>query len=252
MPKSIQGAEDAFQARLQNQMAAGLEQPEARRPGLFAAFLAHEKSAPDLIRPYRGNLSGAVRLGPALSIQVEIERVDLTRAGDWALLFSYTTAGTGDPGKSRGDSASICPWPSCYGRGGRRRKARAIPVAGAGMYLVKGPKAIRRGGYFVRESLIASRQANVSAARPIFSGQREGLLPDNYFAEALAKIEAHLLRLHRLMHMGVFHPPLCAESDQSCANCSFGRICRQDQLRLDRLRVNLRDEETVNAVKDIL
>ena len=49
--EKYQDAEDAFQVRLRKQLVAGLNQAEAGRPGLFAAFLAYERNAPDRIRP---------------------------------------------------------------------------------------------------------------------------------------------------------------------------------------------------------
>lgn len=242
---------DAFQVRLRNHLLAGLGQPEAKRPGLFHAFLENEKNAPDLIRPYAGNLSGTIKLGTELEIRVEIDRVDITRTSDQLILFGYTTASTGNPGKIlkglRFDLPLAILWLSGY----VTEQNLKLPVAGAGLYLVRTAKEIKRGGYFAKSSLRTSRQNSVSAAQPIFSGQRDGLITDGDFIPTLEKIKDRILQLYRLMKQGVFHLPLCDEADQSCCNCSFGRACRKEQLRLERLRINLRDAEDVNNIKPI-
>ena len=165
---------DAFQVRLRNHLSAGLGQSEAKRPGLFYAFLEYEKKAPDLIRPYAGNLSGTVKLGSGLEIRVEIDRVDITRAADHLILFGYTTASTGSPGKIlkglRFDLPLAILWFSDYAA----EQNLKIPVAGAGLYLVRTAKDIKRGGYFAKSSLRVSRQNNVSAAQPIFPASATG------------------------------------------------------------------------------
>jgi ATP-dependent helicase/DNAse subunit B len=245
-------AEDAFQVRFKNQLLAGLGQPEARRPGLFYAFLEYEKKAPDLIRPYSGNLSGTIKLGDELEIRVEIDRIDLTQSSDNFILYLYTTASTGNPGKILTGLRFDLPLAILWFSGYTEERRLKIPVAGAGLYLVKNLKEIKRGGYFAKSSIKASRQSNVSEKHPIFSGQREGFIEDEDFAPALEKIKNHILRLYKLMKKGIFHLPLCDEAEQSCLNCSFDRVCRKDQLRLERLRYNLKDDEDINVVREII
>ena len=252
LKEQYQDTADAFQVRFRKQFLAGLETQAAGRPGLFSAFLAYEKKAPDLIRPYLDNLGGTVTIGDELAIQVEIDRVDLTRAADYYLLFSYTTGDTGNPGKIfkglRFDLPLLILSFSNYAA----VKGLKIPIAGAGMYLVKNPKAIKRGGYFAISRIKTARQSSVSDAGPIFSGQREGFIANADLGPALKKIENQILRLYRLMKQGVFHLPLCSEAEQTCLNCSFGRVCRKDQLRLDRLRSNLWDDQGINIIKEII
>jgi hypothetical protein len=241
---------DAFQMRLRKQFLAGLTTPGTGRPGLFAAFLTYEKEAPDLIRPYLANLHGGVTIGDELAVQVAIDRVDLTRAADYCLLFSYTTMDTGNPGKIfrglRFDLPLMILWFSKYAA-----ENGLPPVAGAGLYLVKNPRNIKRGGYFAIKSVQASRQSTVSDERPIFSGQREGFVAAEDFPVILGRVKNRILRLHRLMRQGVFHLPLCREADQTCLNCSFGRLCRKDQIRLDRLRSRITDRENINIIEEI-
>lgn len=100
-------------------------------------------------------------------------------------------------------------------------------------------------------SVQAARQTQVSDDKPVFSGQREGFIPDEQFPEALENIKNSITQLFRLMKKGVFHLPLCAESEQTCYNCRFGHICRKDQLRLDRLRSSLREMDNIYFVKEI-
>jgi len=57
------------------------------------------------------------------------------------------------------------------------------------------------------------------------------------------------------MHKGVFHLPLCFAAEQTCHNCSFARLCRKDQLRLEKLRNSITGNaltgEKLNLVTDI-
>jgi ATP-dependent helicase/DNAse subunit B len=250
--EKFSGAEDAFQMRLKNQLMAGLGPEKVGRPGLFYAYLQYEKNGPDLLKPYLANLAGSVKLKDGPEILVEIDRVDQTQAGDHFILFQYTVAGTGNPGKiSRGLRFDL-PLAILLFLDYASEKNLRSPVAGAGMYLVKSPKEIKRGGYFAKSGIRAFKQSSVSEQRPVFSGQREGFIEDPGFLPALEKIEEHLGKLYRLMKLGVFHLPLCSEADQICSNCSFGRACRKDQLRLERLRSNLRNEEELNVIREII
>ncbi len=254
-------AADAFQARFQKQLTAGLDGEADGRPGLFHAFLQYEAEGSDLLKPCRANLSGTVELSETLPVSVEIDRVDLTLDGGYCFLYRYTTA-PGDPRRvMRGlrfdlplmlllftkDAAGEMPAASAPDPA-----TGLAPAAGAGFYLVKSPQALRRSSYFAVSRLVASRRHLVSEKRPIFSGQRNGLIDQERFPAALEIIANHIRRLHRLMKRGVFHPPLCEEAEQSCGNCTFGRLCRKDQARLDRLSPALRDAAEINLIKELI
>ena len=121
---------------------------EVKRPGLFYAFLKYEQEAPDLLRPYAGNVSGSVRLNDELAVQVEIDRADLTQTGDYIVLFSYTTVDTGNPAKVFRGLRFDLPLAILLFADYAVEKGLKMPVAGAGMYLVKSPKTVKRGCYF--------------------------------------------------------------------------------------------------------
>jgi ATP-dependent helicase/DNAse subunit B len=242
---------DAFQMRYTRQFLAGLDANSKGRPGLFSAFLTYEKEAPDLLRPYLANLRGMLTVGDELTLQVTVDRVDLTKAGDYFLLYSYTTGDTGNPGKIFQGLRFDLPLAILLFANYTAANGLTIPIAGAGMYLVKNSKLVKRGGYFALKRIIAARRNNLSELRPVFSGQREGLLEEEDFAMALEKVVDQVLRLYRLINQGVFHLPLCSEADQTCFNCPFGRICRKDQLRLEKLRCHLGEREDVNLVGKI-
>ncbi len=243
---------DAFEARFLNGLLAGLEGSAAKRPGLFSSFLAHEKDSPDLLKPYLANLHGTVHLNTDLEIQVEVDRLDLTPASEIIMAYNYSVADTGDPTKiGRGLRFSL-PLAFLLIEQYQAEKGLHTSLGGGGVYLVKSPKNIRRGGYFALKSVKAARQEQVCPQRPIFSGQRHGFIADEDFPEALKKIQGHLQRIHQLMKKGVFHLPLGTERDQDCFNCSFGRICRKDQLRLDRLLLNLQHDNNIHIVKEII
>ncbi len=260
MQETAAGA-DLFQLRFRRQLTAGLKGEEERRPGLFHAFLKYEAEGPDLIQPWRANLSGEVELSEAFTVAVEIDRVDLAPwSGDY-ILYRYTTA-PGDPRRIvRGlrfdlplmlmlfaDYASReLPAAAAAGPG----SGCSRPAAGAGLYLVKSPQQLQRRSYMVTDHLVAPRRHLVSKERPIFSGQRHGLIEQEHFAGAIESIADHIRRLHRLMKKGVFHPPLCKEREQSCANCTFSRLCRKDQARLDSLCLALHGAEEINLIKEL-
>lgn len=250
--KSFKDGGDAFQARFINGLTAGLDEKEAMRPGLFYAFLKYENETPDLLKPYLNNISGTVRCGDEMDVQVQIDRVDRTRAGDYFILFSYTVADPGNPAKILRGLRFDLPLAVLLFTNYAAERELGIPVAGAGMYLVKSPKAIKRGGYFAIEEIKASRQNHVSDQQPVFSGQREGFMERDRFLRALEAVKDHAARLYNLMKRGVFHLPLCDEADQTCANCSFARICRKDQPRLDRIWANVRDDEDINVIRGII
>jgi len=244
--------EDAFAARFQKMLAAGLEEPGAKRPGLFSAFLEHEKNAPYLFKPFLSNLHGAVGLPEGLTVHVEIDRVDLAVDSDYILLYRYSTAETGDPKKIIKGLRFALPLLIMSFQKFATENELPISVGGAGVYLVKSPKSIKRGGYFALSSIRASRREGVSASSPLFSGQRYGFFKEHEFPDVLEKISEKMVKLYRMMRRGVFHLPLCDEGDQICGNCSFGRACRKNQLRLDRLWFNLKNEEDINIIEELI
>ncbi len=242
-------AVDAFEARFQKQLLAGLEESAARRPGLFAAFLALEKNPPDRLRPFLSNLAGTLSLSDELAVELEIDRVDLAEARNALLLYQYSVAHTGDISKIFMGLRFDLPLALLFFLNYAMQNLPDQEVAGAGVYLVKSFKQIRRGGYLAKETIRSKRQHGVSDDCPIFSGQREGFLKDDEFIAILDQVKEQALRLHRLMQQGIFHLPLCSEGDQSCANCTFSRACRKEQLRLDRLWYALHKNSNLHVVK---
>ena len=240
---------DAFEKRFQNRLVAGLNDQEARRPGLFAAFLNYENESPERLVPFARGLTGTLDLEGQLSIEINIDRLDLAPATDSLIIYQYSTAGTGDVSKMLRGLRFDLPLALLYLVENGQKYCGGKEVSGAGVYLVKTPKQIKRGGYLARGKLRSRYRDQVSDDEPLFSGQREGFLGDQEFDDRLQFIKEEVLRIYRLMHRGVFHLPLCSETDQSCANCSFYRICRKDQLRLDRLYYNLQNEPYLYRVK---
>ncbi|MFO7952700.1 MAG: PD-(D/E)XK nuclease family protein [Bacillota bacterium] len=240
---------DAFEKRFQNRLVAGLNDQEARRPGLFAAFLNFENESPERLVPFARGLTGTLDLEGQLSIEINIDRVDLAPVTNSLIIYQYSTAGTGDVSKMLRGLRFDLPLALLYLVENGQKYCSGKEVSGAGVYLVKTPKQIKRGGYLAKENLRAKYRDQVSEDEPLFSGQREGFWEDQEFDDRLQFIKEEVLRIYRLMHRGVFHLPLCSETDQSCANCSFYRICRKDQLRLDRLYYNLQNEPCLYRVK---
>ncbi len=240
---------DAFEKRFQDRLTAGLKDQEARRPGLFAAFLNYEKNAPERLVPFAGELTGTLNLQGQLAVEIAVDRIDLAPAADNLIIYQYSTAETGDVSKMLRGLRFALPLALLYLVENAEKYCSGKKVGGAGVYLVKSPKQIKRGGYLAKEELRAKYRDQVDDHKPLFSGQREGFLGEEEFNDKLKFIEEEVLRIYRLMHKGVFHLPLCNETDQSCANCSFNRICRKDQLRLDRLYYNLQNEPDLYRVK---
>ncbi|MEW5784036.1 MAG: PD-(D/E)XK nuclease family protein [Bacillota bacterium] len=246
---------DAFRHRFIGGLTAGLDGRSERRPGLLRAFLDYEANGPDYLRPYWACLKGTVTLDNELEILVETDRVDLTAAGDYLLAYNYTSTTAQAPRKIERGLRFDLPLAVLLCADHAAGQQLQLPVAGAGLYLVKSAKTLRRGGYFALEEIRASRRDQASPEQPVFSGQRDGFLDRAKFNAALEKIKEHLPRLHRLMKAGVFHLPLCHEAEQDCDNCSFSRVCRKDQPRLEKLKqVYGRDAaagEKVNLVSEI-
>ncbi len=246
---------DAFHARFLKGLAAGLNQQEVKRRGLLYAFLQYEQNGPDFLSPYLPQLMGVIKLDEGLKIQVEVDRVDLTGATGYLIPFLYTMAGTRDPAKLRRGLQFDLPLAILLCMDYIAAKKIGGNVGGAGQYQVKTAKAIKRNSYFAIDRLRAKRQADTNPDQPIFSGQREGFLSEDKFYQALDEIQGQIRLLYRLMQKGVFHLPLCLTKEQSCLNCSFGRLCRKDQLRLEKFKSNIKDDsltaEEVYLVRNI-
>ncbi len=246
---------DAFHARFLNGLAAGLGQQEGKRRGLLYAFLQYEQNGPDFLSPYLPQQAGVIKLDQGLNIQVEIDRVDLAGATGYLLPLLYTMAGTRDPVKLRRGLQFDLPLAILLCMDYIAAKKIDRNVGGAGQYQVKTAKAIKRSSYFALECLRGKRQTDTSPGQPVFSGQREGFVSEGEFYQALDKIQGHIRFLYRLMQKGIFHLPLCLAKEQSCPNCSFGRLCRKDQLRLEKLKNNIKDDsltaEEVYLVRNI-
>ena len=240
---------DAFEKRFQDRLVVGLNDQEARRPGLFAAFLNYEHDSPERLVPFAAGLTETLDLQGRLSIEIDIDRIDLAPATDSLILYQYSTAETPDVSKMLRGLSFDLPLALLYMVENSEIYFCGKNVGGAGVYLVKSPKQIKRGGYLGKDKLRAKYKDQVSDYEPLFSGQREGFWEDQEFDDKLEHFKEEVLRIHRLMHKGVFHLPLCSETDQSCSNCSFHRACRKDQLRLDRLYYNLQNEPDLYRVK---
>ena len=113
-------------------------------------------------------------------------------------------------------------------------------AVGAATYMVRNYRNIKRRGYFALKDLQASRASNVSVETPIFSAQRKyGFLPAANFEEELVAVSQRIKHIKNLINQGHFHLPICSAKDQICDNCYFIRICRKEQLRLDKLYMQL-------------
>lgn len=243
--------EDAFQLRLRNELLRGLDDSQGKRPGLFKAFLDYEKKAPDLLKPYAAGISGSVEINPELKVSISIDRVDITSAGDYLLMFLYTTGLPPHPRQVKKGLALELPLALSLLTEYTEKEGIPVPIAGGGYYMVKGSRDIKRRDYLGIESIKASRQNSVSSEKPVFSGQRDGFVGSHELPMVLEKIKHHVDRLHGLMKKGVFHLPLCGVRDFTCSNCSFSRICRKDELLLESLRLNLWEDAKLNVVKEI-
>ncbi len=232
---SIDTPQDAFHTRYVQGLTAGLDDPETRPKGLLTSFLEYEKKGPDLLSPYWGALSGFVTIEDGLKVQVEADRVDIADPG-CLLAFVYTVSDTGSADKVRRGLRFDLPLTVLLVMDAANGQGLQNSIAGAGLYLVKSPRVIRRTGYFAMEALRAARQTGVCSEKPLFSGRADGFLSVEAFREALIRCTEHIGRLHRLMHEGIYHLPLCQPAEQPCLNCGFSRVCRKEPLRLERLR----------------
>jgi len=238
--------ESLFSHRFKNGLTMGLGKTDARsskRPGLLAAFLKHEENAEDMLGPYLANISFENQENSThgfqlnnIPIDIKIERVDITSDGRFLFIYNYSISDLGNVDKIGKGLSFKLPLQIIALRQYLAQHNRQPAVAGAGTYLVKNYRNIKRGGYFALKDLQATRKDKIEEATPVYSGQREyGFLPAGNFEPELKVIAGRILQIKNLIHRGRFHLPICTVKDQTCANCFFARICRKDQLRLDRL-----------------
>ena len=169
-------------------------------------------------------------------LRISIERADVTSGGEYLIIYAYSISDPGDPGAINRGLRFLAPLSILALRHHLREAGSDKQVGGAGVYLVRNPRMIKRGGYFALKPLQAPRKSLVSPQRPLFSGQRQyGFLPEANFEKELEQAEWRVGRIDELVRQGRFNPPLCAVKDQICPNCAFSRICRKDQLRLDKI-----------------
>ena len=246
---------DAFQHRFIRSLTAGLDNPAHRPKGVLAAFLEYEEKCPDRLLPYHSALKDTISLEDGLRIWVEIDRIDLAPDTGCLLPFRYTLSDTGNAAGIRRGLRFDLPLMVSLLMEYIERHGLNYRAAGAGLYLVKSAKLIRRTGYFADSSIRASRQNSVNEHQPIFSGRSEGFLELEVYLQALVRCREHLIKLYRLMQKGVFHLPLCHPVEQICATCAFGRVCRKEPLRLERLRSQLskdpENQDKLNLIQEL-
>ncbi len=245
--------DNLFSRKFSNGLLMGLQDDKTaarKRPGLLAAFLQYEKTAPDLLAPYladlvfkHGEANGFQMQG--VPIDIEIERVEVTSSGEFLVIFNYSTSDLGDVEKIGKGLRFKLPLQILALRQHLTSEEKNKTVAGGGVYLVKGHRNIKRGGYFALKDLQASREDKVCDATPILSGQRKfGFLPAANFEQELQTVQQRITHIVDLIHRGRFHLPICSVKDQICPNCHFARICRKEQLRLDKLYSQVDEKET--------
>jgi len=254
--------EDLFNQRFQYNLLAGLEPTPTtttKRPGLLASFLNFELTAPDLLTPYLGQLTfnNATTDSPhfeifGIPIDLTIDRVDCTESGNYLIIYNYTVAELEDVEAIGKGLRFKLPLQILALRHYLAEQKNPLEVGGAGTYLVKNFRQIRRGGYFAMTELQASRQDRISDQHPLFSGQRKyGFLPAPNFEAELTTVKKRVRTIKGLVTAGRFHLPLCTVKDQICANCHFVRICRKEQLRLDKLYVQLAETDVYKPLRRI-
>ena len=247
---------DAFQTRFLTSLAAGLGEETPRRRGLLCSFLRHEREGPDFLTPFLGDLSGVLKLGDGLEVRVEVDRVDRAGDTDYIVAFLYTLTGDGNASRIARGLRFDLPLAALLCMQYIDQQNLQVSVGGAGLYQVRTPRTLRRSGYFALDKIKASRREGTCPRVPVFSGSRTGFFKEDEFIQALQRVKDHILRLYGLMHRGVFHLPLCAQAEQTCRNCSFGRLCRKEQLRLEKTKTMLMKktpgEEDFHIVRDIL
>jgi len=252
--------DNLFSRRFKYGLLTGLQNTASdkkRRPGVLAAFLNFEQIAPDLLSPHLADLvfsrneATTLRLKDVpFDIPITIARVDRTSDGKYLIIFNYSSADLGDVEKIGKGLRFDLPLQILALRQNLPDKNET--VAGAGVCLVKSHRDLKRGGYFALKDLQASRRENVSEQTPIFSGQRKyGFLPAANFEQELKNVEHRVAHIVDLIRRGRFHLPICSMKDQICPNCHFNRICRIEQLRVDKLYAQADEEETYKPKRKI-
>jgi len=179
-----------------------------------------------------------------IPVNISIERVDMTSNHEFLVIFAFSISDSGYLNGIHKGLKFKLPLLVLALRDYLKEKSMNKQVGGAGVYLVKNPRMIKRGGYFALKRLQASRREKVSDEQPLYSGQRRyGFLPSANFEQELLKTGERVRHIDGLIRKGRFNPPLCAVKDQTCVNCSFIRICRKDQRRLDKIYTTVGDEE---------
>ena len=215
-----------------------------RRPGLLSSFLDYEREALDLISPYLAGLDFSDFKAAGIPVKIAIERADITSNGEFLIIYAYSISDLGNLGGINKGLRFQAPLMILALRSYLQKKGLDKQVGGAGVYLVRNPRMIKRGGYFALQQLQASRRKQVSPEQPLLSGQRQyGFLPLKHFEQELEETDRRVGRIDELIRKGRFNPPLCAVNDQTCVNCAFTRICRKDQLRLDKIYTAIDDQE---------
>ncbi|MBN2010272.1 PD-(D/E)XK nuclease family protein [candidate division KSB1 bacterium] len=234
--------DDLFNHRFKGSLLAGLEQTQARgkRPGYLAAFLRFEQTKPDMLNPFLAKIESGINIttnqDQVISLKLTIDRVDRTKDGKYLILYNYSIADLGDvEGIGKGLKFKL-PLQILALRDYVSHNQVQGEAVGAGTYLVKTYRNIKRGGYFALQDLQATRKEKVSDETPIYSAQRKfGFLPYANLQQELNQAQDRVNHIHNLIQRGRFHLTVSAMKDQICPNCHFWRICRKEQLRLDKL-----------------
>jgi ATP-dependent helicase/DNAse subunit B len=260
--KMLNEKDNLFSQKFRHGLLMGLQEAgtgASKRPGWLAAFLKHEKTAPDLLSPYLADLvftnseskSKGFQIGD-VPIDIEIERVDITSDVKFLIIYNYSTSDLGDVEKIGKGLRFKLPLQIIALRQNLPAKDKDKMVTGAGTYLVKNHRNIKRGGYFALKDLQASREDKLSDETPILSGQRKfGFLPAANFEQELKNVQHRVAHIVDLIHRGRFHLPVCSVKDQICPNCHFVRICRKEQLRLDKLYTQVDAKETYKPLRRV-
>ncbi len=259
LAQQLNERDDLFNYHFKNSLLAGLStenQNKPRRPGTLAAFLENESTAPDLIKPYLADLTFEPDspencfLIQEIPFYLHIDRVDSTQDDQFLMIYNYSIGDLGNvDGIGKGLKFKL-PLQILALRRWLAVQNNSREVGGAGTYLVKNYRNIKRGGYFAIKDLQASRKEVVSNETPIFSGQRRyGFLPGANFEQELDRVQERIGKIKHQIEKGVFHLPLCAIRDQICDNCHFIRICRKEQLRLDKLYLQVDEKQVYKPLR---
>ena len=256
LQESIEEKDDFFSRRFRYGLLMGLKggnNKNKKRPGLLSSFLDYEENGPDRLRPFLAGLSFGMRKEfrvKGLPLTIEIERVDRTSNNRYLIIYNFSISDPGYPEGIRRGLRFKLPLQILALREHAEKNGINKKVGGAGNYLIKNPRIIKRVGYFALKELQASRTSKVSDDKPLFSGQRRyGFLPEPNFEEELENTSMRVRQIAGLIQKGRFNPPLCSVKDQTCPNCQFTRICRKDQLRLDKLYNLVSGEEVYKPLR---